>query len=198
LPCLALPCLATDTFSATDSGATCVVLPHSDRLLTLLANADSCAVDRSIRSTSFTSLLLPLCAQQRQLRRQAAHCLDCLTAGAALLGAIGLTAPLCVRVRGRWSDVADELLRLTVAPVRASDDGLLCDRRFHILVLSYQRHSLQTNRSQQCCAAQRSASGWSQWVLDCRCTSRAPCHTAHLGAFAGELCCRASCRGHAH
>jgi hypothetical protein len=74
---------------------------------------------------------------------------DCLTAGAALLGAIGLTAPLCVRVRGRWSDVVDELLRLAAAPVRASDDGLLCDHRFHISVLSYQRRSLQTNRSRQ-------------------------------------------------
>ena len=93
---------------------------------------------------------------------------DCLTAGAALLGAIGLTAPLCVRVRGRWSDVVDELLRLAAAPVRASDDGLLCDHRFHIVVREYSRtngRSLTAERPiTHSSATLRSAvPQWSQW-----------------------------------
>ena len=90
-----------------------------------------------------------------------------MTAGAALLGAIGLTAPLCVRVRGRWSDVVDELLRLAAAPVRASDDGLLCDHRFHIAVREYAptgAHSLQADRITHSSATLRSAvPQWSQW-----------------------------------
>ena len=114
---------------------------------------------------------------------------DCLTAGAALLGAIGLTAPLCVRVRGRWSDVVDELLRLAAAPVRASDDGLLCDHRFHLVVREYSRtngrsltHCRPTVRSltaAQRCAAQ-CRSGHSAVLHCCRIVlERAPRHAAH-------------------